>query len=310
MNKALISLLMILTIGLTQSQPNFHYDDVKDITDSIQNNAYKESQITKDTTLARSDSTRLFKRENTSHSLNFQLFGPVYISSFGYAWENQVYEKLSSFCSSIIYAQTWQNMVPNYSFENHDLTGWYETENKSGRDSLMISKISEVSHGIFFEILGKEGLYSIGYERSTSKNKHAFGFGAGTSFWRPKVLGTISYNQYSISSYYFYEYGVNWGLRTAINLSCAINPIMFTSRLDDLENADKPTYIRLSPAISSGIFYKPKQNRFEFILNLYGIYSIARIQSPSGDLWTDYNENYFWSGLTVKYNFFKKIRYE
>jgi hypothetical protein len=160
-------------------------------------------------------------------------------------------------------------------------------------------------HGVFIEILGKDGLYSVGYEYCKIRNKHAFGIGFGTSFLRQKVFGSIPNNQFSVSAFSFYEYGKIWGLRTAINISGKVNSIMFTSRLNDVIPADKPSYAILSPAVSCGVFYKPKQSRFKFILNLYGTYSFARIEAPNGDLWTDYNENYFWIGLTVKFNFFK-----
>lgn len=95
MTKVFSSFLMIMSIELSQSQPNLHYDDVIVIADSIQNNALKEGQFSKYATMMRSDSTRIFKKENTSHSLNVQLLGPSFISSIGYAWENKILERLS-----------------------------------------------------------------------------------------------------------------------------------------------------------------------------------------------------------------------
>lgn len=195
----------------------------------------------------------------------------------------------------------------------HDLLKWttnypkliltdLSKANESFKTDSLEKSAAQNTYGVFVEVLGKDGLYSVGYEYCKFRNKHAFGIGGGTSFWRPKVYGTIPYNQFSLSVFPFYEYGKIWGLRTAISISGKINPIMFTSRLDDIVPADKPSYVHLSPSLSSGIFYKPQQSPFQFILNFYGMYSFARIQAPSGDLWTRYNENYFWIGLTIKHN--------
>lgn len=214
------------------------------------------------------------------------------------------YMLIAMFNCQVFFSQSWQNMIPNYSFEKHNLTDWnagLNVNSRSKTDSLEKSA-AQNTHGVFIEVLGKDGLYSIGYEYCRLRNKHAFGIGVGTSFWREKVYGTIPYNQFSLSAFSFYEYGKIWGLRTAINISGKINPIMFTSRLDDIVSADKPSYVHLTPSLSSGIFYKPQQSPFQFILNFYGMYSFARIQAPSGDLWTSYNENYFWIGLTIKHN--------
>lgn len=41
------------------------------------------------------DTTRYLKKENTKHSLNFQLLGPAYLSSLGYSWENQLSNKIA-----------------------------------------------------------------------------------------------------------------------------------------------------------------------------------------------------------------------
>ena len=69
--------------------PNYSFENLD--TDFLRND-YNPLNITpfKD-----DDTSRYFKKENTTHSLNFQLFGPLFISSIGYAWENKFNEKLS-----------------------------------------------------------------------------------------------------------------------------------------------------------------------------------------------------------------------
>lgn len=71
-------------------------------------------------------------------------------------------------CCQIIFSQTWQNIIPNYSFENHDLTGWnagYKNSNLFKKLDIQDSIKSTKKHQIFGEVLGAGGYYSLGYER-------------------------------------------------------------------------------------------------------------------------------------------------
>ena len=171
------------------------------------------------------------------------------------------------------------------------------------RDTSSIITKETKLHGVYIELLGKEMIYSIGYELSNSKELHTFGFGLGTSILRLRILGSIRYNQYSLSSYAFYEYGKTWGGRTAVNLNGKINPIMYSSKLDEVVPPDKPSYYDIIPSFSLGMFFRPKGSNFQYILSTYFLESFGKRQTFDGHTWRRVSEYNFWLGLTFKYNF-------
>lgn len=94
MNKATLLLYLILMLGNLLSQSGLgDYVRFNESNVYFKSSDSLESQLTK--SVRGDDTSRYFKKENTTHSLNFQLFGPLFISSIGYAWENKFNEKLS-----------------------------------------------------------------------------------------------------------------------------------------------------------------------------------------------------------------------
>jgi hypothetical protein len=140
-------------------------------------------------------------------------------------------------------------------------------------------------HGIYFEALGKEVFYSIGYEFQLVNGKKTFGWGIGTSFMRASVLCSIYYNQFSLSPFVFYEYGKQYGLRIALNMNGKINPIMYSNRLNDVIPPDKPPYYILIPSISSGLFYRTQNKKLQFTLSAYLLAYYSRIEQFNNDSW-------------------------
>ena len=202
----------------------------------------------------------------------------------------------------------WKNLIPNYSFEEHDFSNGIndkrnDDENKNHEKINPIhlvknddSLIEENTHGVYLELLGRNGVYSIGYEYTYKIKKNSFGVAVGSAVYRHSSPSKDFLN-YNLNLTPFYEYGGNVGIRSGMNLSFGINPIMFTNKLDDLYDADKPPVYTIMPSNSLGLFFNTKNRKYHYLINGYLLYRISIYDNRKTA------EILPWLGLTFKYNF-------
>lgn len=197
----------------------------------------------------------------------------------------------------------WESNLPNSELhKNGDFRVAFDNSHSHNKDSLITK--TKKKNGIYIEVLGKEIFYSIGYEFQSITGKNAFGWGIGTSFLRTNVLGSIQYNQFSLSPFVFYEYGKRYGFRLGVNFNGKINPIMYSNKLNDVIPPDKPAYYNLIPSFSSGLFYRTQNKKLQFTVNAYLLAYYSRVEKFSGDSWRGPESDFspLWFGLTIKYN--------
>lgn len=166
--------------------------------------------------------------------------------------------------------------------------------NTKQKDSVKFEPL--VLQGVDLELLGKNGLYSIGYEYQLVYRRHSMGLGTGISFKRNRVTDK-KYSNFAMSISPFYEYGDNVLLRLGINAGLRINPVMFSDKFDELYYSDKPPVYILTPSVEVGCFYRTNNNRFQIGLSSYLIYQYFKYVERED---TSFKP---WIGLSFKYNF-------
>ncbi|RFC55611.1 hypothetical protein [Brumimicrobium aurantiacum] len=181
----------------------------------------------------------------------------------------------------------WENLVSNYSFEK--ATNDFNRNATKLKDDT-VPKIK--SHGIYLELLGRNGAYSLGYE---TVGNYGVGLGIGTSVNQHSVP-EVKFLNYSFNVSPFYEFGENIGVRVGFNTTFSINPITFTSNLDFLHPADKPPIYRVVPANSLGVYYKTKNQKYQFLVNSYLLYQISIYENRNS------SQILPWFGVQFKYN--------
>lgn len=209
---------------------------------------------------------------------------------------------LASLYSYTFIAQDRFNYIPNIGYKNvEDDIGECRTskpkafESKFGNATKLkddtISKMK--SHGIYLELLGRNGIYSLGYE---VEGNHGVGLGIGTSIYQHSAPG-VKFLNYNFNVSPFYDFGENIGIRVGFNTSVSMNPVTFTSDLDFLNPADKPPIYRITPANSLGVYYKTKNQKYQILVSSYLLYEIS--------IYENHNRSQIlpWFGLQLKYNF-------
>lgn len=151
-------------------------------------------------------------------------------------------------------------------------------------------------HGFFGEFMGKNLVYSLGYEYTFQKNKHGMGVGIGASGMKHYASGK-SYPNYTFSLSPFYEYGTRFGPRISLAFAAGINPILSTGKLNYLPYADLPPVVVVMPSGSLGMFYRTRNNRFHFLISGYLIYRYSIYKERKSSRLSP------WVGCSVKYNF-------
>lgn len=177
--------------------------------------------------------------------------------------------------------------------ENSSLS--FEEIPKDGHKDTLANETKSL-HGIYLEILGKNGYYSLGYEYQILKKKHSFGIGSGLSYRIIPGPG-IKYSNFSINISPFYEFGRDFGVRFGLNAGISVNPVMFSDDLDYLVYANKPPVYILIPSMEVGAFYRTKKKRFQFTLSAYAVYFYSHyVERNAGRMRP-------WFGASIKYNF-------
>jgi hypothetical protein len=196
--------------------------------------------------------------------------------------------------------------------ENHPLNdSKFETdfednfvyETSSGKNDSLENDVIK-SHGVYLELLGTNVIYALGYEFHKRRNKHAVGFHVGSGVY-PNLTSSVKAWTYTISVSTFYEYGKKVGFRTGLHLNNEVNPIMFTDKLIKVHPSDKPSIYGVLPSLSLGVFKTFLDNRLQLTLKGHMFTSYRKHETLSGYLWYGFSRDYswFWTGLTVKYNF-------
>lgn len=159
-------------------------------------------------------------------------------------------------------------------------------------------------HGVYFEILGTNSFYALGYEFQKKRDKHSLGLGTGSSFLLD-LVPHIRYWTYTLSASTFYEYGESYGFRTGVHINNKVNPIMFTEKLSNVPSADKPPIFEFLPSMSLGFFKKFHDNRLHLVLKGHLFTAYGKSEVASGEKWfgPSVYGSWLWAGLMIKYNF-------
>jgi hypothetical protein len=214
-----------------------------------------------------------------------------------------------------LFCQNWQNMVPNYSFENHNLTGWNAGQNHIVFDSMTInendSDVFSIFHGLAVQynvqinLLSNFRVYNLGYEFSKKQNNHILGL--GLNWYYSKSHG---YANYSIGTRFFIELGKQYGARLGLDAYYVWRPALMNIVVEEFVAVNRPMIQMFGISPTLGGFYKTKNDRLQVILSMnfdHVIYQVFNYYQSIGvvDEWL-LPESYMNFGLILKYNFLRR----